>query len=135
MVREERRFEAIHSTLVLSWPAPRVTVVTFSGKDTNELGDAPFLTLDAGLLENTELFIDARKATSASIDVSAAWALWLRRNNERFAHVSMLTGSRFIAMSADQVKRFAELGERMRLYTDAVAFDQAVELAIASAGG
>ncbi|MBK7863155.1 MAG: hypothetical protein IPJ65_32000 [Archangiaceae bacterium] len=126
------RFEGAHCTLSLDWPAPQVLVVVFTGKDSNEFGDAPFRALDAKLTPGTELFIDARKATAASIEVSAEWAKWLQRRKASFAHVSMLTGSRFIQISADFVKRFAEMGELMRLYTDAVAFDEAVQLAIAS---
>ncbi len=125
------RFEGAHCTLVLDWPAPGVAVVTFSGKDTNEFGDAPFQKLDEGLVPGTELYIDARKATAASVDVSAEWAKWLGRRKASFAHVSMLTGSKFIQMSAGFVRRFADMGELMRLYTDAVAFDTAVQLSIA----
>jgi hypothetical protein len=126
------RFEGAHCTLVIDWPAPGVACVTFSGKDTNEFGDAPFQKLEEKLTPGTELYIDARKASSASIDVSAEWAKWLAHRRSSFAHVSMLTGSRFIHMSADFVKRFANMGDVMRLYTDAVAFDEALQLAIAT---
>ncbi|MBL8949329.1 MAG: hypothetical protein JNK82_01035 [Myxococcaceae bacterium] len=127
-------FEGAHCTLTLDWPAPGVTLVVFTGKDTNEFGDAPFQELDAHLAPGTELYIDARKATAASIDVSAEWAKWLGRRKGSFARVSMLTGSKFIQMSADFVRRFADLGELMRLYTDAVAFEHALQISIASRG-
>ena len=51
-----------------------------------------------------QLFIDARAVKGASIDVSNDWALWLRANRARFA----------------------ELGEVMRIYSDASAFDAAL---------
>lgn len=126
------RFEGAHCTLVVDWPAAGVALVTFSGKDTNEFADAPFLALEKQLVPGTELYIDARKATAASIDVSAEWAQWLAKRRSSFAQVSMLTGSKFIQMSADFVRRFAEMGELMRLYTDAMAFDEAVQISIAS---
>lgn len=126
------RFEGVHCTLVLEWPAPGVMLVTLTGKDTGELGDAPFRKLDEKLTPGTELFIDARKATAASVDVSGEWAKWLARRKSSFVHVSMLTGSRFIQISADFVKRFAGMGELMRLYTDALAFDEALQTSIAS---
>ena len=128
------RFEGAHCTLALDWPAPDVIVITFTGKDTNEFGEAPFQKLDEKLVPGTELYIDARKATAASIDVSAEWAKWLSRRKSSFAHVSMLTGSKFIQMSAGFVRRFADMGDLMRLYTDAVAFDHAVQVAIAQRG-
>ena len=124
-------FEGTHCTITIEWPAPKVILVTFSGKDTNQFGDAPLVKLGEGLQHGSELYIDARKATGASIDVSAEWAKWLAKNKSSFLHVSMLTGSRFIQMSADFVKRFANL-EIMRLYTDAVAFDHALQISIAS---
>ena len=42
----------------------------------------------------------------------------------------MLTRSRFVQLTADFVQRFAELGPRMRIFTDPVAFDTALELAV-----
>lgn len=125
-------FDGAHCTLVLDWPVPGVVQITFSGKDINEFGDKPFKKLDERLQPGTELYIDARKATGASIEVSAEWAKWLARNKSSFAHVSMLTGSRFIQLSADFVKRFANMGDVMRLYTDYVAFDHALQISIAS---
>jgi hypothetical protein len=68
----------------------------------------------------------ARHGKGASVDVSGEWAIWLRANKSRFVHVSMLTGSRFIQLSADLVRRFAELGEIMRIYTDPAAFEAAL---------
>ena len=125
-------FEGAFCTITVDWPAEGVAVVTFTGKDSNEFGDAPMQKLDEKLIPGTELYIDARKGRSASIDVSGEWAKWLARRKSSFAHVSMLTGSRFIEMSADFVKRFANMGDVMRLYTDAVAFDDAMQISIAS---
>jgi hypothetical protein len=69
------------------------------------------------------LFIDAREVKAATIDVSNEWALWLRRHKSRFADISMLTGGPFVQLTAKFVQRFAELGDLMRIYTDAAAFD------------
>jgi hypothetical protein len=44
----------------------------------------------------------------------------------------MLTGSRFVQLSAELVRRFAELGDLMRLYTDPAAFDEALGGAVAT---
>ena len=52
-----------------------------------------------------ELFIDARHARAATIDVSGAWARWLGARRAQLRHVSMLTGSRFIQLSAQMVRR------------------------------
>ena len=45
----------------------------------------------------------------------------------------MLTGSRFIQMSAEFVRKFAGLEDAMRLYTDPATFDGALAHSIANA--
>lgn len=81
-----------------------------------------------------ELFIDARGGRSASLDVSSDWARWLGKNRASFRHVSMLTGSRFVRLSAAFVRKFADLGDLMRIYTDAAAFEGALQSSVASSG-
>jgi hypothetical protein len=127
------RFEGAHCLITVDGPATGVLLVTFERHDTGEHGTAPFLALEShlGSAEQVQLFIDARNARAASIAVSGAWAKWLSTHRDRFLYISMLTGSRFIEMSASFVRQFADLGETMRLYSDSVAFDQALAAAIA----
>lgn len=129
-------FEGVHCRIAISRPASAIVLVRFDGHDVGELGAAPFRAMehDLALHERIELFIDARHGRGASIDVSSDWARWLRENKRRFRHVSMLTGSRFVQLSADFVRKFAELGELMRIYGDASAFEGALGHAIANAG-
>lgn len=130
------RFEGRDCVVSIRRPAARIVVVTLSGHDIGEFGDAPFRELAKDLAEPgaIELFIDARRGKAASIDVSGQWAAWLRTHKARFARVSMLTGSRFIQLSADIVRRFAELGEAMRLYSDPAAFEGALADSVLDAG-
>jgi len=132
---KDDRFEGLHCTLVIQRPAPGVIVMTISGTDTGGLGDAPFRALENDLVGDRpiEFFVDARDTRGASVEVSGDWAAWLGRNKPRFRHISMLTGSRFIRLTADFVRRFAELGDAMRIYTDPAAFDGALSNAIANA--
>jgi hypothetical protein len=132
----EARFEGVHCRLAISRPAPAIVVVRIEGHDVGELGTAPFRAMDddLGVHQRIELFIDARHVRGASVDVSSDWARWLRDHKERLHHVSMLTGSRFVQLSADFVRKFAELGDVMRIYGDASAFDGALGHAIANAG-
>ena len=123
------QFEGIHCRLAIERPADAVIVVTLTGWDVGEFGDAPLKELDKLLAAGAgpvELYIDARAVKGATVDVSNEWAQWLRRNRARFAHVSMLTGGPFVQLTAKFVQRFAELGEVMRIYTDAAAFDAAL---------
>ncbi len=121
-------FEASGCSLTLSRRAGRVVVLELVGRDLGELGDAPFRELERDLAVDgqLELFIDARQGISATLDVSGSWAVWLGNHKHRFKHVSMLTGSRFIQLTAELVKSFSMLGEKMRLYTEAAAFEAAL---------
>ena len=126
------RFEGMHCNLVIERPVPGVVVVRVSGRDVGEFGDAPLKEMTVDLARSPlELFIDARNVQGASIDVSNDWAQWLRTHRSELRQVSMLTGSRFIQLTADFVRRFSELGDVMRIYTDAAAFDEALAEAIA----
>jgi hypothetical protein len=129
------RFHSEHGTLAISRPAPTVVVVTFTGSDVGQFGQAPFAQIAAHLTpgQPIELYIDAGRGTGASLDVSGDWARWLHANRSSFRHVSMLTGSRFIQISADFVRRFAGMDALMRLYAEPAAFESALASSIASA--
>ena len=126
------KYEGISAGLAIERPAAAVVVLRLTGWDTGEFGDAPMkeIAKDFGAAP-LQLFIDARAVKGASIDVSNEWALWLRANRTRFAPVSMLMCAPFVQLTAKFVQRFADLGEVMRIYTDAKAFDSALQAASA----
>src|SRR5262249_55953000 len=101
--------EGIHSTVVVRRPAARVIVLSIDGADVGELGERPFLELarDLDAPGTLQLFVDARDAIGPSIDVSGRWARFLTENKDRFAHVTMLTGSRFVRITASMVRDFS----------------------------
>ncbi len=135
MRTDDDRFEGLHVTLLIQRRAPGVIVLVIKGMDTGELGDAPFRALEADIAGDrlVELFVDTRDSRGASVSVSSEWAVWLRRHKQRFRHVSMLVGSPFIKLTADFVRRFADLDELMRIYTDPAAFDGALSHAVGNA--
>lgn len=130
-----KRLEGIHCTMVIKVPAPAVVVISIEGTDVGELGEAPFHALAPlfGAGTRIELFIDARNARGPSVDVSSEWARWLLAHRPRLLHVSMLTGSRFVQLSAALVRSFADLGETMRVYTDDRVFEGALSNAVGNA--
>jgi hypothetical protein len=127
-LRAPVRYETKECRLAISRLARGRVLVVLEGRDLGELGDEPFVELEKDFAQwsAVELFIDARAAVSAAIEVSGSWAVWLAANEARLRHVSMLTGSPFIQLSANVVKRFSELGEKMRIYTEAAAFEAAL---------
>lgn len=126
------QYDGIHCTLSIQKPSPHVVVLRISGTDVGEFGDAPMLELNQHLAatERIELFIDAREVRGASIAVSGEWAKWLRSQKERLRQINMLTGSRFIEVTADFVRRFADLQTVMRIYTEPAVFDAALAEAL-----
>ena len=128
------KYEGVNAGLAIERPAAGVVVLRLAGWDTGEFGDAAMkeIAKDFAAVRPLQLFIDARAVKGASIEVSNEWALWLRANRSRFAHISMLTGAPFVQLTAKFVQRFAELGETMRIYSDAAAFDAALRAAAAA---
>lgn len=127
MAETPRTFEGQHSTMVIARPVLHVVVLTITGQDAGEHGDGPLRALEDELRRGPySLFVDARRTRGASIDVSNVWAQWLRSHRDQLHQIHMLTGSRFIQLTADFVRRFAELGDSMRIYTDGAAFDEAL---------
>jgi hypothetical protein len=122
----------VNCTIDVSAPNERTVVVHISGLDTGDLDQRPFAALDEvmGAGGPFDLYIDARDARGPSVDVSAQWAGWLREHRARFHYINMLTRSRFVHLTADFVRRFAELGDRMRVFTDPAAFDTALDLSV-----
>lgn len=121
-------YEGVHCAVAISRPAPAIAVIVLRGSDIGEFGDFPMRELAKDLTRygSIELFIDARAVRGASIKVSSEWALWMGSHRQQFKQISMLTGSRYIQITADFVRRFVNLMERMKIYTDAAAFDESL---------
>lgn len=128
----QMRYEGVHTKLFIEQPADGVIVVKIEGTDTGEFGDAPMKALDEWLSSSrpVDFFIDARKVRGASIDVSSDWANWLRLRKGALKTVTMLTGNRLLQITADFVRRFAELQGIMWVCTEAEVFDLSLDQAI-----
>jgi hypothetical protein len=119
-------YEAVHCRLSIKRPAPAIVLVVLAGSDIGEFGDLPMreVAKDFDRFGSIELFIDARAVRGASIEVSSKWAFWMATHRTRFREINMLTGSRYIEITAAFVRRFSGLSGRMRLFTDSAAFDE-----------
>ncbi len=127
-VPQEICFEGVHCTLKIRRHPGGVVVVQIEGTDVGEFGDAPMqeVTKRLNADDPVHLFVDARDVRGASIEVSGEWAEWMRANKPYLRGISMLTGSRFVEVTAEFVRRFAGLEGTMRIYTEAAAFDAAL---------
>jgi hypothetical protein len=127
-------YEGITCSLIIRRPAPAVVVVVLQGSDTGEFADFPMreLAKDLQRYGSIELFIDARAVRGASIEVSSEWAFWMRTQARHLREICMLTGSRYIQITAQFARRFAGLGEQMKIFTDAAAFEESLATATGS---
>lgn len=133
-VTPEVSLESVTSSLRIQRPARGVVVLVITGTDTGEFGDAPFVELTADVAAGEfELFVDARESRAVALDVSGRWARFLAARRASLRRVNMLTGSRFVQLTANFVRDFAELGELMRIYSDPRAFEAALAAAIEAA--
>jgi hypothetical protein len=129
------KFEGVNCTLIIRRPRPGVVVARFTGRDVGEFGDAPFreLAIDLDQHAPIQFFVDGRETLAASLDVSSSWANWLRDQKDHIGRLDILCGSRFLQFTAEFVRRFSGFEDRMRIYTDADAFEAELALAIKQA--
>lgn len=121
MAPTPRTFEGLHSTIAIARPAPHVVLMTITGRDAGEHGDGPQRALDEELRGGPyALFIDARRTLGARSAHRSTSATCGRIGFAR---------SKFVQLTADFVRRFAELGDAMHIYTDGTTFDEAVRSA------
>jgi hypothetical protein len=134
LASEEReiRYDGVHCNLIIQRFLSRVVVLRISGSDVGEFGEAPMKALNDSVTSSgpIDLFIDARDVRGASIDVSGEWARWLSSRKPGLRTITMLTGSRFIEITAAFVRRFASLEGIMRICNDPAVFDFALAEAL-----
>lgn len=125
--RPQVQYEGIHCTFAME-RFGAVAIVRISGSDIGEFGAAPIAVLNEWLevFGPFHLFIDAREVRGASINVSADWAIWMGKRRAFLRSITMLAGSRFIQMTAEFVRRFAELEGKMHICTEPAVFDEAL---------
>jgi hypothetical protein len=125
-------YDGVHCSVSIQRPATGIALLVLAGSDIGEFGDFPMRELAKDLhgTRCMELFIDAGAVRGASIEVSSEWMLWLKAHSTQFRHINMLTGSRYIQITAEFVRRFSGLIDRMTIFTDRGAFGETLSRAI-----
>ena len=120
----EVTWQGAHSTLRLRRLAQGVVLLVIAGTDTGEHGSAPFEALASDVAAGPfHLFVDARDTRGVTVEVSSEWRRWLSDHRHALRGVHMLTGSRYVQVTASFVRSFAELGELMQIHADAAPFE------------
>jgi hypothetical protein len=123
----EITWESADSTLRLRRVGPGVVLLVITGTDVGQHGSGPFEELASDVRGGgLSLFVDAKQSRGVTIEVSAEWCRWLAQHRSALRSVHMLTGSRFVHITAKLVRNFGELGDLMRIYTDAAVFEEAL---------
>lgn len=119
------RYDGIHCNFAIEQLSRGVILLKISGTDIGEFGDTPMVALGDWLTDvsQIEFFIDARDVRGASIDVSGEWGKWLVRHKAKMRTITMLTGSRFVQITAEFVRRFSDLEGVMRICTEPEVFE------------
>jgi hypothetical protein len=116
------------ATLAFARLGGGVTLLTFSGFDRGQFGDAPFAELARDLERHPviELFIDTRGAVNAVGAVTAQWSAWIQTHHRALRRMSVLVSSPFVELTAEIVKLFSRVEHLVRIYTDVAAFEAAI---------
>ncbi|HYE98365.1 MAG TPA: hypothetical protein VEJ18_05605 [Planctomycetota bacterium] len=118
-------------TFTFERPRPGVLVVRIAGTDKGLLGTAPIdhVRQEIGRFGQLDLFIDARDAGVASLDVSDAWTAFFHANAGGLRRVSILAVSQFVHLTVSVAKLFSRTGELIQIYSDAALFEAALDAA------
>jgi hypothetical protein len=106
-----------------------VVLVEIHGEDRDQLGAAPFVELDGELARHAPLalFFDVAGTSGATTPVREAWTAWLARHRASLREVHVLAPERFVRNAIDVARHFSRTGDLIRIDTDRVAFERALE--------
>ncbi|HEY0711047.1 MAG TPA: hypothetical protein VGF45_00115 [Polyangia bacterium] len=129
---DELRLGDRKASMVLSRLAPAIVLVSATGHDKGQFGDAPFVWLEREMGRHgvIEVFVDMREMFNATLTVADGWSAWIKRHRGRLRRMSLLVSSKYVQVTVEVAKLFSRTGDLMRVYTDAPAFSDAVSQAI-----
>jgi hypothetical protein len=112
----------------ISKPAPGVLVARLAGSGILALGGAPLreLTRHVERMDRAEIYLDAAALEGTSVEQSDAWALWFARHRTRIKQVHLLPAAKFVHISPEFLRRFADTNGMLRIYVDRGAYDAAL---------
>jgi hypothetical protein len=129
-------YEGIYCTMTVQQLSDDVVVVRIEGTDIGEFGERPLRMMDRVIATTGDrplsLFIDARAVRGASLTASSAWGVWLTMHSSSLRRVHMLARSTFVMVTANFVRRFAKLEDKMAILSRDEDFDLALGQALRS---
>ena len=123
------RFSTKEASIVIYRPRPGVVLMIIAGADRGEFGTAPHAELDDDIRKFApcEMFMDLTGASLAALSVQKSWTEWLSQRRPWLKTVNILVAGKYVHVTVEIAKLFSRTGELIRIYTDASAFDGALD--------
>lgn len=100
--------------------SPGVLDIRIDGIDKGQLGSAPLDEIARALVRDRplELFIDATSASMPAVEVSQAWTRFFSLNQKDLKRVSVLVGSKSVALTIAIAQHLSQTGKLIQIYSD-----------------
>lgn len=111
---------------------PGAFLVTIKGLDNGQFGSAALDEIRMELLRYNplELFVDARDATGAAVEVSKEWTRFFSANRQQLKRVSVLVGSKIMHLTVAIAQHLSQTGRLIQIYSDPELFQEGVARAV-----
>jgi hypothetical protein len=113
-------------TFVFDRIRPGLLLVTISGMDKGQFGSTVLDEIRFELVRHSplELFIDAKNAIGATVDVSQEWTRFFSRNRTQLSRVSILVGSEIVELTVAIAQHLSRTGKLIQIYSDPDIFQE-----------
>lgn len=113
-------------TFLYQRPRPGVLRVTISGHDSGQFGTSTLDEILAAINREgkIELFVDAREASGAAINVSDDWTRFFSLNREKLSRVHVLgSDSKVLQLTIAIAQHLSRTGNLIQIYSDPEIFN------------
>ncbi|HET6282133.1 MAG TPA: hypothetical protein VFH73_14295 [Polyangia bacterium] len=99
--------------------------VTISGYDIGQFGTTTLDEIAAAMTRERplELFVDAREAYGAGVNVSDDWTRFFAGNRASLSRVHVLVGSKVVSLTVAIAQHLSRTGNLIQIYTDPATFE------------
>ena len=112
------------ATFSFQRPRPQALLVTISGLDRGQFGSTTLDEITSAMNREgqLELFIDARNAVGATVNVSDDWTRFFSAHRSKFERVHVLVQSKAVELTVAIAQHLSRTGDLIRIYSDPVLF-------------
>jgi hypothetical protein len=106
-------------------PRPGVLQAIIMGADSGQFGTAALdeIRAEIGRQRPVELFVDARKASGPTVEVSEEWTGFFTRHRSDLSRVHVLVGSKALNLTIEIARHLSRTGSLIQIYSDPDIFE------------